>query len=149
MEKIIMYCDGGCRGNGKTNNVGGWGVYMTYKANLKTFYGNASGTTNNIMELTACVEGLRKLKRYDIPVEVMVDSAYVLNGITKWIYGWMNKGWLTSKKEPVENKELWQALYAEKQKFENISFIKVKGHSDNEGNNIADALANKAMDEIK
>ena len=79
------------------------------------------------MELTACIQALRALKRHDIPVEVMVDSAYVLNGITNWIYNWMKKGWVTSKKEPVENKELWQRLYEEKQKFTNITFIKVKG----------------------
>ena len=69
-------------------------------------------------------------------------------GITNWIYNWMKKGWVTSKKEPVENKELWQRLYEEKQKFTNITFIKVKGHSDNVGNNRADALANKGMDEV-
>lgn len=148
MEKIIIYCDGGCRGNGKANNVGGWGVYLTYKDSIKELYGSAKGTTNNIMELTACIEGLRALKKYDIPVEVMVDSAYVLNGITNWIYNWMKKGWVTSKKEPVENKALWQELYKEKEKFKDIRFIKVKGHSDNFGNNKADALANKGMDEI-
>lgn len=149
MEKIIIYCDGGCRGNGKEDNIGGWGVYFTYKDHIKELYGSAKGTTNNIMELTACIEGLRALKKYDMPVEVMVDSAYVLNGITSWIYNWMKKGWVTSKKEPVENKELWQALYNEKQKFKDIRFIKVKGHSDNFGNNKADALANKGMDAIR
>ena len=148
MDKIIIYCDGGCRGNGREDNVGGWGVYLTYKVSEKELYGGTKGTTNNIMELTACIQALRALKRHDIPVEVMVDSAYVLNGITNWIYNWMKKGWVTSKKEPVENKELWQRLYEEKQKFTNITFIKVKGHSDNVGNNRADALANKGMDEV-
>ena len=148
MDKIIIYCDGGCRGNGREDNVGGWGVYLTYEGSEKELYGGTKGTTNNIMELTACIQALRALKRHDIPVEVMVDSAYVLNGITNWIYNWMKKGWVTSKKEPVENKELWQRLYEEKQKFTNITFIKVKGHSDNVGNNRADALANKGMDEV-
>ncbi|WP_053984019.1 ribonuclease HI [Niameybacter massiliensis] len=147
MDKIIIYCDGGCRGNGKNNNVGGWGVYLTYQDKTKELYGGTRGTTNNIMELTACIEGLRAVKWKDVPIEVMVDSAYVLNGITSWIYNWMKKGWVTSKKEPVENKELWQQLYAEKQKFKDIKFVKVKGHSDNFGNNKADALANRAMDE--
>ena len=148
MDKIIIYCDGGCRGNGREDNIGGWGVYLTYKGSEKELYGGTKGTTNNIMELTACIQALRALKRHDIPVEVMVDSAYVLNGITNWIYNWMKKGWVTSKKEPVENKELWQCLYEEKQKFTEITFIKVKGHSDNAGNNRADALANKGMDEV-
>lgn len=149
MDKIIMYCDGGCRGNGKENNIGGWGVYLTYQSHTKELYGSAKGTTNNVMELTACIEGLRSLKKQDIPVEVMVDSAYVLNGITNWIHGWIRNGWMTSKKEPVENKVLWQMLHEEKNKFKEIQFIKVKGHSDNYGNNKADALANKGMDLIK
>lgn len=148
MSKVQIYCDGGCRGNGKENNVGGWGVYLIYGEYTKEMYGSARNTTNNIMELTACIEALRALKKYDLPVEVMVDSAYVLNGITNWIYGWMKKGWVTSKKEPVENKELWQALYEEKKKFNKITFVKVKGHSTNVGNNKADALANKGMDAL-
>lgn len=149
MDKIQLYCDGGCRGNGKKQNIGGWGAYLIYGTYTKELYGGTVGTTNNIMELTACIEGLKALKRYDIPVEVLVDSAYVQNGITSWIYNWIRKDWVTSKKEPVENKELWQKLYKEKSKFNDIKFIKVKGHSDNEGNNRADALANKGMDETK
>lgn len=148
MEKIQIYCDGGCRGNGKEDNIGGWGAYLIYGDYKKELCGGTHQTTNNIMELTACIEGLRALKRYDIPVEVMVDSAYVLNGITNWIYGWMKKGWLTSKKEPVENRALWEALYEEKKKFASITFIKVKGHSTNAGNNKADELANKGMDQL-
>ncbi|MGL5677669.1 MAG: ribonuclease HI [Cellulosilyticaceae bacterium] len=148
MDKIILYCDGGCRGNGKKQNVGGWGVYLTFGSYTKELYGGAKDTTNNMMELMACIEGLRAIKKHELPVEVMVDSAYVLNGITKWIYGWLRNGWVTSKKEPVENKELWQMLYEEKKRFKDITFIKVKGHSDNQGNNKADTLANKGMDQM-
>ncbi len=149
MHKITLYCDGGCRGNGKKENIGGWGVYLTYGDYTKTMCGHTRQTTNNMMELTACIEGLRAIKKKEIPVEVMVDSSYVLNGITKWVYSWMKTGWLTSKKEPVENKDLWLALYNEKKQFTNITFIKVKGHSDNIGNNTADALANQAMDTLE
>lgn len=149
MDKVRIYCDGGCRGNGKKNNIGGWGVYLTYKDYTKEIYGSSIGTTNNIMELTACIEGLKAIKKKDMPVEVLVDSNYVLNGITKWIYGWIKKGWTTSKKEPVENKELWIELYDIKKQFKEITFTKVKGHSTNFGNNKADELANKAMDSIR
>ena len=149
MDKVQIYCDGGCRGNGKKDNIGGWGVYLTYKDYTKELYGSSVGTTNNIMELTACIEGLKAIKKKEMPVEVLVDSAYVLNGITQWIYGWMKKGWVTSKKEPVENKELWMELYKIKGEFKQIQFTKVKGHSTNFGNNKADELANKGMDSIQ
>lgn len=148
MEKIYVYCDGGCRGNGKKENKGGWGVYLTYQGKSRCLYGGAKNTTNNIMELTSCIEGLKALKRRDLPVEVVMDSAYVINGITKWIFNWKQKGWVTSKKEPVENKALWEELDALKSTFSSIEFIKVKGHADNAGNNKADELANKGMDEL-
>lgn len=149
MDKVYIYCDGGCRGNGKKNNVGGWGVYLIYKNNTKCLYGSAQNTTNNIMELIACIKGLEAIKKRELPIEVLVDSNYVYQGITQWIYSWMKKGWINSKKEPVQNKKLWQELYTIKESFSYITFTKVKGHSDNIGNNIADALVNKAMDELE
>ena len=94
------------------------------------------------------IEGLRAIKNKNVPVDVYVDSAYVLNGITQWIFGWMKKGWVNSKKEPVANKELWQELLAQKNMFPDITFHKVKGHSTNAGNNKADELANRAMDMV-
>lgn len=148
MDKVYVYCDGGCRGNGKENNVGGWGVYLTYKGSTKELCGGAKNTTNNIMELTACIEGMKALTKKDIPVEIVMDSVYVVKGITEWIYGWIKKGWMTSQKKPVENKELWVTLYSLRNEFKDITFVQVKGHADNEGNNKADALANKAMDAI-
>lgn len=147
MDKVYVYCDGGCRGNGKENNIGGWGVYLIYKDNKKELCGGTKNTTNNIMELTACIEGLKALNKKDLPVEVIMDSAYVIKGITEWIFSWMKKGWVTSQRTPVENKELWMQLYQLKSEFEDITFTKVKGHSDNEGNNKADELANRAMDQ--
>ena len=148
MDRISLYCDGGCRGNQGDNNIGGWGSYMIYKEHKKEIYGSERNTTNNKMELTACIEGLRAIKNKNLPIDVYLDSAYVLNGITSWIYGWIKKGWVNSKKEPVANKELWLELYEEKKKFSDINFIKVKGHSTCEGNNKADELANKGMDEL-
>lgn len=147
--KLEIYTDGGCRGNQSDNNVGGWGAYLVYGTNTTTIKGGERNTTNNKMELTAVIEALKRLKTTNKETVVYSDSAYVINGITNWIHGWIAKGWINSQKKPVENKELWQELYALKQRFNNIEFVKVKGHSDNEGNNKADALANEAMNEIE
>lgn len=148
MTRLEIYCDGGCRGNQTSANVGGWGAYLVWGERTLELYGGQPNTTNNKMELLGAIEGLRAVKNKDVPVDVFVDSAYVLNGITQWVHGWIKKGWVNSKKEPVANKELWLQLLDEKKKFSDITFHKVKGHSDNVGNNMADALANRAMDEI-
>lgn len=150
MNKVIkLYTDGGCRGNQSDNNIGAWGVYMVYGDVSKEIKGGEINTTNNIMELKGCIEGLKAIKNKTLPVEVYLDSAYVLNGITNWIEGWKKKGWRTANKKPVLNKELWIELDSERNKFNNIEFIKVKGHAGNEGNEIADRLCNEAMDEIE
>jgi ribonuclease HI len=146
--RIELYCDGGCRGNQQRTNIGGWGVLLVYGKHEKELYGSARNTTNNIMELTAAIEGLRAIKKKDVGTDVYVDSSYVLNGITSWIHGWVKKGWKNSAGKPVANKDLWLALLEEKEKFSDITFNKVKGHSDNAGNNRADALVNRAMDEL-
>lgn len=149
MEDIIkIYCDGACRGNGKENNIGAYGAIIMYKNNTKEIYKAFSNTTNNKMELMGAIKSLELLNKYDIPVEVYCDSAYVVSGINEWIYGWLKKNWKTSTKKPVENKELWKELYDLKNKFTDIKFIKVKGHSDNEFNDKADQLCNLAMDEL-
>lgn len=148
MTRLQMYCDGGCRGNQSDKNVGGWGALLMYGPHKKEIRGGEFNTTNNKMELTAAIQGLRCIKRKDVPVDVYTDSAYVYNGITSWIYGWMKKGWKNAKKEPVANKELWLDLLAEKKLFTEITFNKVKGHANNEGNNRADALVNLAMDDL-
>lgn len=148
MPRLKMYCDGGCRGNQGRKNVGGWGVLLIWGPHRKELRGGERDTTNNKMELTAAIEGLRAITNKGVAVDVYTDSAYVFNGITSWIYGWMKKGWVNSKKEPVANKELWLELLAEKKKFADITFNKVKGHATDEGNNRADALANLAMDDV-
>ena len=148
MTRLEIYCDGGCRGNQAEKNVGGWGAYLVWGEHEKELFGGERNTTNNKMELMGAIEGLRAIKNKNVPVDVYVDSAYVLNGITQWIFGWMKKGWVNSKKEPVANKELWQELLAQKNMFPDITFQKVKGHSTNAGNNKADELANRAMDMV-
>jgi ribonuclease HI len=149
MNKIYIYADGGCRGNGKEINIGGYGVYLKYGDKVKELKGATRNTTNNIMELTACIKGLEALKNHDMPVEVIMDSQYVIDGITSWIHNWIKKGWKNSQKKPVENKELWQQLWELKNQFKDITFTKCRGHADNEGNNKADELANMAMGELE
>lgn len=149
MDTIYVFCDGGCRGNQFEHNIGGWGVVLKYKDSVKEFYGNAKDTTNNIMELTSCIEVLKQISKKDIPVVVTMDSQYVIKGINEWIKSWIQKSWRNSQKKPVENKELWQKLLEIKNTFKEITFIQCMGHSDNEGNNRADALANIAMSEIE
>lgn len=148
MAKLELYCDGGCRGNQGKINTGGWGAYLVWGDSIKQLRGGETNTTNNKMELLACIEGLRAVKNKEVPIDVYVDSAYVHSGITQWIYGWMKKGWVNSKREPVANKDLWVALLAERDKFSQITFNKVKGHADNVGNIKADELANLAMDDL-
>jgi ribonuclease HI len=149
-NKIKLYCDGGCRGNQFDENIGGWGVYALEENWDIGFYGNAKNTTNNIMELTSCIQGLKFVAdKKNSPIEVIMDSQYVVKGMNEWIQGWIKKGWKNSKKELVANKELWIELNNLRNQFTNLTFIQCKGHSDNVGNNKADLLANEAMDELE
>ena len=119
---------------------GGWGSILFCKGARKEISGGSKNTTNNIMELTAVIEALRILK-YPCKVELYSDSAYVVNAFNnKWIFGWLKNNWKTSTKADVKNKELWMELY-ELTKKHDVTFIKVKGHSDNEFNNRCDELA--------
>ena len=141
MEEVTIYTDGACSGN---PGPGGWGAMLMYKGNKKEISGGKENTTNNVMELTAVIEGLKLLK-FTCKVKLYSDSAYVVNAfIQKWIYGWIKNGWKNSSKEPVKNKELWQELY-ELTKTHEVEFIKVKGHADNEYNNRCDELARNAI----
>lgn len=151
MNKVIIYTDGGCRGNQHNGaNVGGIGVLLKYGKYEKEICKGFRNTTNNQMEIKAVITGLKALNRTNLPIEIRSDSAYVVNCINqKWYEKWMNNGWVTSSKKPVENRELWIELIDLIKQCPFISFTKVKGHSDCEGNNRADALANKAMDELR
>ena len=141
MDKVIIYTDGACSGN---PGPGGWGAILMYKDTKKEISGGKKDTTNNVMELTAVVEGLKLLK-YPCEVDLYSDSAYVVNAFTQgWIYNWVKNNWKTANKEPVKNKEIWQELY-ELTKKPKVNFIKVKGHSDNEWNNRCDELARNAI----
>lgn len=141
MEKVIIYTDGACSGN---PGPGGWGTILMYQGNKKEIFGGEKDTTNNVMELTAVIEGLKALK-YPCEVELYSDSAYVVNAFDKgWIYNWVKNNWKTAGKDPVKNQELWQELYT-LTKTHKVKFNKVKGHSDNEYNNRCDELARNAI----
>ena len=141
MEKVIIYTDGACSGN---PGPGGWGAILMYKENKKEISGGKKDTTNNVMELTAALEGLKMLK-FSCEVDLYSDSAYLVNGFSQgWIYNWQKNNWQTADKKPVKNKEIWQEIY-ELTKIHKVKFIKVKGHADNEFNNRCDELARNAI----
>lgn len=136
MKKIEIYTDGACSGNpGK----GGYGVILKYKNKEKELSGYAEETTNNKMELTAVIEGLKALKEA-CEIDIYTDSQYVKQGITEWIYNWQKNGWKTADKKAVKNAELWQEL-SEIIKPHKISWHWVKGHSGHPMNERADTLA--------
>ena len=141
-NKVVMYTDGACRGN---PGPGGWGVILSYRDQDKTLSGYEPQTTNNRMELTAAIEGLRALSR-TCDIELNTDSKYVLQGISEWIESWKTNGWKTAAKKPVKNVDLWQLL-DEQVKKHRIRWHWVKGHTGIEGNERADQLANVAIDQ--
>ena len=141
MEKVVIYTDGACSGN---PGPGGWGSILMYKGNKKEISGAKKDTTNNVMELTAVIEALKLLK-YPCKVKLYSDSAYVVNAFLQhWVVNWQKNNWKTADKSDVKNKELWQEL-VDLTNTHNVTFIKVKGHSDNEYNNRCDELARKAI----
>lgn len=152
MKTVIAYTDGGCRGNGKEDALGGYGIVLQYSdeknvVHTKEICKAFKGVTNNQMELQAVIDCLKALKE-PCDVVLMTDSKYVCNAINeKWIDGWIRKGWVNSSNQPVKNKEQWQELipYLNMHK---VRFFWVKGHASNEGNNRADQLANIAMDKF-
>ncbi|MCL1631723.1 ribonuclease HI [Sporolactobacillus sp. CPB3-1] len=149
MKEIIIYCDGGCRGNQSEHNIGGWGAVLKYGDHVKELRGGMRDTTNNVMELTAAIRALEALKSRQIPVSFYIDSAYVVNGMNSWIHGWIKKGWKAAGGKPVKNKALWMRLNELAQAQDKITFNKVKGHYGIAFNERADQLANLAMDEIE
>ena len=139
--EVEAFTDGACSGN---PGPGGWGALLRWGNHERELCGGAEETTNNRMELTAVIEALRALTR---PCKVVLhtDSTYVQQGITKWIHGWKRNGWKTAAKEPVKNVDLWKALDAAVGAHE-LDWRWVKGHAGHEGNERADALANRGLD---
>jgi len=150
MNKVTIYTDGACKGN---PGPGGWGAVLIWmkqpddKHYYKDIYGGDPYTTNNVMELRACIEALNCL-RGECSVTMYTDSKYVKQGITTWIKTWKNNGWLTYHKTPVANKELWAALDKLVMKHK-VKVYWTKGHNNNEFNERADALANMGCESVK
>ncbi len=147
-DKVIIYCDGACSGNQFKGNKGGWGALLVAGDVVKEIRGGERNTSNQRMELLACIEALRKLNRDGLDVEVYSDSAYLVNGMQqRWYDRWRKNGWLNVKKKPVENRDLWERLL-EQVGRQNVVFRKVAGHSGVEMNERADELARLAITEL-
>jgi ribonuclease HI len=142
LKQVQLITDGACLGNpGK----GGWACILRYGEHKREVYGFEAHTTNNRMELTAAIEGLRLLKE-SCSVEVVTDSNYLKNGITTWIHGWKRNGWKTADKKPVVNKDLWMDL-DQLVASHTVKWEWTKGHSSHEDNNRCDELASQAARE--
>ena len=139
-RRVIIHTDGACSGN---PGPGGWSAILESNGKTKELFGGVPDTTNNRMELTAAIEGLRALKAPCL-VEIHTDSEYLRNGITKWIHGWRKNGWKTADRKPVKNADLWQALGELIAKHQ-VSWHWVRGHSGHDLNERADELAREGM----
>jgi len=155
MTGITLYTDGG---NRNTGNVAGgsvrptdksaWAALLTYEGHEKLLTDGAFGKTNNYMEIMAVIQGLKAIKRTDLPVDVYSDSAYVINTMQQeWWKKWQANNWRKQGK-PVINAELWQALLEQVARFETIHFHKVKGHANDAANNRVDEALNHTMDHL-
>jgi len=141
---VTIHTDGACRGN---PGPGGWGAILSARGRERELHGFEPWTTNNRMELIAVIQALEALKR-PCRVRVLTDSQYVRNGITQWLANWKRRGWRTADGKPVRNIELWQRLDAACQQHD-IEWEWVRGHAGHPGNERADALANRAIDEAQ
>ena len=140
---VEIYTDGACRGN---PGPGGWGALLIAGRHRKTLHGGEPETTNNRMELMAAIEALNALKG-SRRVRLHTDSKYVMHGITEWMDNWKKRGWKTSNRKPVKNQDLWMLLDEAIARHE-IQWKWVKGHDGIAGNEEADELANRGIDEL-
>jgi ribonuclease HI len=140
---VEIWTDGGCKPN---PGPGGWAAVLRYGEHVRELSGAEGATTNNRMELTAAIAALSALKR---PSRVVLhtDSQYVKDGITRWLHGWVRKGWKTANRDPVKNFDLWQALLAAQAPHQ-VQWEWVRGHAGNEMNERADQLATAARDSL-
>ena len=145
MNTVEIYTDGACKGN---PGPGGWGALLKSADAQKELFGGELGTTNNRMEMLAVIEALTALKR-PCHVTLHVDSQYVLKGITEWLSGWKARGWRTAAKQPVKNVDLWQRLDTlVSSAGHTIDWRWVRGHNGDPGNEHADRLANRGVEQV-
>lgn len=143
-EIVEIYTDGACKGN---PGPGGWGALLVFKGVEKELWGGEPNTTNNRMELMAAICALIALTR-PCSVRLITDSQYVMKGIQEWMPNWKKRGWRTASKEPVKNADLWQAL-DEQVNRHRVEWRWVRGHTGHPGNEKADQLANRGVDEVR
>ena len=145
MKTVTLYTDGACSGN---PGPGGWGAILEYKGHEAEFSGGEENTTNNRMELTAVIQGLKALKE-PCTVELYSDSKYVIDALEKgWAEGWQKRGWIKSDKKPALNPDLWETLL-ELSRVHTLRYHWIKGHADNPKNNRCDELAVMQWKKIK
>lgn len=142
MKIVTIYTDGACRGN---PGPGGWGAILRYGDNVREIQGGDPHTTNNRMELLAAIRALGALKER-CRVELYTDSRYVRDGITRWLPDWRRRDWMTRARKPVKNRDLWTQL-DELVSRHQVNWQWVKGHSGDPGNERADALANRGLEQ--
>jgi ribonuclease HI len=142
--KIIIYTDGSCwNKGGGGDGIGAWACVVMYPDRTEELKGKLLNTTNNRAEMLAAIEGLKSVP-LGSEVDLYSDSAYLVNCFRdKWYVKWQKNGWINSKKEPVENKDLWEELLELYKKY-TVNFLKVKGHANNIHNNRCDELASEA-----
>ncbi len=140
---VEIHTDGACRGN---PGPGGWGALLRSGEHVRELWGGERETTNNRMELMAAIQALSALKR-PCRVHLYTDSVYVKNGITQWLADWRRRGWKTAARKPVKNQDLWQQLDEQAARHE-VDWRWVKGHAGDPGNERADALANRGIDQL-
>ncbi len=144
LPEVIIYTDGACSGN---PGPGGWSALLQWNGKEKTLTGGEPDTTNNRMEMRAIIEALKALNK-PCKVHIHSDSALIVNTFKqKWITNWQKRGWKTAKKQPVKNRELWEAML-EAMEPHQVKWIKVKGHADDERNNKVDRLAVRASKKV-
>jgi ribonuclease HI len=141
--QVTVYTDGACRGN---PGPGGWGALLLSDGHERELWGGERATTNNRMELLAAIRALEALKR-PCRVQLHTDSAYLRNGITSWLPSWKRRGWKTSSNTAVKNRDLWERLEELAAQHE-IDWRWVRGHAGDPGNERADQLANRGIDEL-
>ena len=141
---IDIYTDGACKGN---PGPGGWGALLRHGGREKELFGGEPMTTNNRMELLAVIRALEALTR-SVEAVVHTDSQYVQKGIEEWIHGWKRRGWMTADRKPVKNADLWRELDALAAQHR-LQWRWVRGHSGHDGNERADALANRGVDSVR